>query len=88
MMGQPLPSSAVHIKRARRLSTTFPPGTLVMIEWDYGPEHGNPGIRSGTSSFTGVIDEYDKNGWLTAYSEEGVKLWVPTGGLRVHRVHT
>jgi hypothetical protein len=30
-----------------------------------------------------VIDEYDKNGWLTAYSEDGVKLWIPTGGLRV-----
>jgi hypothetical protein len=32
-----------------------------------------------------VIDEYDKNGWLTAYSEDGVKLWIPTGGIRVRQ---
>ena len=85
-MGGKPDGSAAHLKRARRLSTTFPPGTLVSVEWDYGPEFGNPGLKSGTGTFTGVVDEYDKSGWLTAYSEEGEKLWIPCGKIRINAV--
>ena len=85
MGGKQAPSGpgAIHVKRAKRISTAFPPGTNVTVEWDYGPDSGNPGIKSGTSTFTGVVDEYDKSGWLTAFSEDGEKLWIPCGQIRI-----
>jgi hypothetical protein len=83
MGGKQETPSAAHVKRARQLSKVFPPGAVVTVEWDYGPDFGNPGIKSGTSTFTGTVDEYDKSGWLTAFSEDGEKLWIPTGGIRI-----
>jgi len=75
--------AAAHVKRARQLSKVFPPGTLVTIEWDYGPEFGNPGIKSGTGIFVGTVDEYDQHGWVTAYSESGERYWAPCGKIRM-----
>jgi hypothetical protein len=71
---------ASHIKRAKRLLGTFPIGTKVHIEWDIDPAYSSvPG------SFTGVIDSYDERGFITAYNNDRVKLWMPCGLIRIRK---
>lgn len=73
-----MPASNASIKRARRMSTQFPPGSKVAIEWDVDPAYGRGSMR-----FSGVVDSYDTNGNLTAYDSDRVKLWIPCAKVRI-----
>src|SRR3954447_1709530 len=71
---------SAHIRRAKRLLGSFPPGTKVSIEWDQDRAYSkSPG------SFVGVIFSYDERGWLTAYSADNVKLWIPCAMVRIRK---
>jgi hypothetical protein len=52
----------------------FPPGKSVHVAWDI-----DPAFSSSPGDFYGVVDHYDKHGYLTAYSNDGVRLWIPCG---------
>lgn len=71
-------SYAANLKRAKRLATSFPPGKKVRIAWDRDPAYA-----VGPGDFSGVIDNYDEKGYLTAINGDGVRLWIPCGMVRI-----
>lgn len=68
---------ATHIKRAKKLVTSFPPGSHVVVEWVYDAAYSRkPGERGRVE---GVVQDYDERGTIHVLGNDNAHLYLPSG---------